>query len=48
MSIKGQGNSLTLAQGHSDSNIKTCFFFSETTEAFETKFQMNTFGNMEM
>ena len=25
MSIKGQGHSLTLAQGHSDSKIKTCF-----------------------
>ena len=27
MSVKGQGHSLTLAKGHLDFKIKTCFFF---------------------
>ena len=47
MSIQGQGHSLTLAQGHSDMKIKTCFF-SETTRPFVTKFHRKAFRNTEM
>ena len=48
MSIQSQGYSLTLAQGHSDMKIKTCFFFSETTRPFLTKFHRKAFRNKEM
>ena len=39
MNIKGQGQSLTLDQGHSDS-IFLNFFSSITTRLFEAKFHM--------
>ena len=39
MNIKGQGHSLTLDQGHSDS-IFLNFFSSITTRLFEAKFRM--------
>ena len=39
MNIKGQGHSLTLDQGHSDS-IFLNFFSSITTRPFEAKFHM--------
>ena len=41
MSIKGQGHYLTLAKGHSDFKIKTCF----SQETFETKFHIKAYGN---
>ena len=47
MSIRGQGHSLTLAQGHLDMKNKT-FFPSETTEPFVTKFHRTAFRNKEM
>ena len=37
MNIKGQGHSLTLIQGHSDSTCSN-FFFLETAWLVETKF----------
>ena len=37
---------LTLAKGHSDFKIKSCFF-SETVESFRTKFHMKAYGCME-
>ena len=37
MNIKGQGHSLTLVQGHSDSTFAN-FFFLETAGPTETKF----------
>ena len=45
MSIKGQGHYLTWAQGHSDYNIIIIIII---ILIFETKFQMNAFGYMEM
>ena len=39
MNIKGQGHSLTLDQGHSDS-IFLNFFSSITTRPFEAKFHL--------
>ena len=36
MNIKGQGHSMTLVQGHSDSN----FFSLETAKQIEAKFHM--------
>ena len=41
MNIKGQGHSLTLAQGHSDS-ISSNFFPLETTRPIEAKFHVKT------
>ena len=41
MNIKGQGHSLTLAQGHSDS-ISSNFFSLETTRPIEAKFHVET------
>ena len=37
MNIKGQGHSLTLVQGHSDSTFSN-FFFLETAWPIEAKF----------
>ena len=37
MNIKGQGHSLTLIQGHSDSTFSN-FFFLETARPIEAKF----------
>ena len=37
MNINGQGHSLTLVQGHSDSTFSN-FFFLETAWLFEAKF----------
>ena len=37
MDIKGQGHSLTLVQGHSDSTF-SLFFFLETAWPIEAKF----------
>ena len=31
MSIKGQGHSLTVIEGHSDFNVKTCFLKNSLT-----------------
>ena len=39
INIKGQGHSLALAQGHSDSTFSN-FFFLETAWPIETKFYM--------
>ena len=39
MNINGQGHSLTLVQGHSDSTFSN-FFFLETAKPIEAKFQM--------
>ena len=39
MTIKGQGHSLTLVQGHSDSTFSN-FFSLETARLIEAKFQM--------
>ena len=39
MNIKGQGHSLTLVQGHSDSTFSN-FFFLETAWPIEAKFYM--------
>ena len=39
MNIRGQGHSLTLVRGHSDSTFSN-FFFLETTKPIEAKFQM--------
>ena len=39
MNIKGQGHSLTLVQGHSDSTFSN-FFFLETAKPTEAKFQV--------
>ena len=39
MNIKGQGHSLTLVQGHSDSTFSN-FFSLETTRPIEAKFHM--------
>ena len=47
MSVKGQGHYLTLAKGHSDLKIKTCFvlfFLSETVESFKTNFHIRAYG----
>ena len=38
MTIKGQGNSLTLVEAHSDSAYSN-FFFLETARPIEAKFQ---------
>ena len=37
MNIKGQGHSLTMAQGHSDSTFSN-FFFLETARPIKAKF----------
>ena len=42
MNIKGQGHSLTLDQGHSDS-VFFNFFSSTTTMQFEAKFHVEPF-----
>ena len=47
VSIQGQGHSLTLAHGHLQMKIKTCFF-SLSTGPFLTKFCMQAIGYMEM
>ena len=39
MNIKGQGNSLTLVQGHSASTFSN-FFFLETARPIEVKFYL--------
>ena len=39
MNLKGQGHSLTLVQGHSDSTFSNFFSF-ETARPIETKFHM--------
>ena len=39
MNIKGQGHSLTLVQGHSDSTFPN-FFFLESTRPIEAKFHV--------
>ena len=39
MNIKGQGHSLTLVQGHSDSTFSN-FFSLETTRPIEAKFHV--------
>ena len=39
MNINGQGHSLTLVQGHSDSTFSN-FFFLEIATPIEVKFQM--------
>ena len=39
MNIKGQGHSLTLVQGHSDSTFSNCFSW-ETAWPIEAKFHM--------
>ena len=39
MNIKGQGNSLTLVQGHSDSTFSS-FFSLETARSIVAKFHM--------
>ena len=40
MNIKGQGNSLTFSQGHSDSTVSN-FFCSETARPIEAEFHMD-------
>ena len=40
MNIKSQGHSLNLFQGYSDSTFSN-FFFLETAEPIEAKFQVN-------
>ena len=47
MSIKGQGHSLTLAEGHSDIKIKSCFF-NKIAGSFETKFRVKAYGSTGM
>ena len=47
MSIQGHCHSLTLAQGHSDMKIESCFF-SETTGQFVTNFHTKMFRNKKM
>ena len=46
MNIKGQGHSLTMAQGHSDSTFSN-FFFLETAWVIEAKFMCNLHGMRE-
>ena len=47
MSIKGQDHSMTIAKGHSDFKIKTCFS-SEINGSFETKFYVKAYGRIGM
>ena len=44
MNIKGQGHSLTLVQGHSDSTFSD-FFILETAKPIETKFYVEPSWN---
>ena len=41
--FESQGHYLTLAKGHSDFKIKTCFS-RKTIESFGTKFLMKAYG----
>ena len=45
MNIKGQGNSVTLVQGHSDSTF-TSFFSLETAKPIGAKFHMEPLWDM--
>ena len=47
MNLKGQGHSLTFANGHSVFKLKS-FFVSKTIELFETKYLVKDFGSTKM